>query len=317
MSDIHYTSDARYCWVAFKSPRMLYYISLDSLEIKRSISLSVKPRKITVNPYNQFLYVLAGDLNAYELDNNIYVIDQYTGALVKKITVLPEPGGHPSYPTIYPYDIGFTTTGYGVILLQQDGSSGVDWRIIDSSLGDTIYFHEDHDNELHYYNFARVHLNFDQTKILLTALYGGCDIVILDGYTHESFDLWPGSLTRGVFITPDRMRNRVYFGQMYDQFIMDFEGNMSQISYIDNKNEGSADFTYLPGKENIIYFLDNDYLQILDYDNSITLMYCSAWYGMRGFTTSLDGVNAYACKTYNGTSWLWRFRTEDLWREAE
>jgi hypothetical protein len=120
-----------------------------------------------------------------------------------------------------------------------------------------------------------------------------------------------------VFITPNRINSRVYFGQLYDQFIMDLDGNMSQISYIDNRDNGNADFCYLQGKDDIIYFIDDYFLQVLDYGNSVTLMSCDIACEMRSLTVTLDGKNAYAYSgRYPGSS-VFKFNTDDFWKQPD
>jgi hypothetical protein len=318
ITDFLVTSDTKNCWISTKSPNRLVYVSVDSLEIKVSLDLDFPPTKFTLNPFNHLLYVLSGDPEFYSYDSTIYVVNPGDGSLVKKVIIHPEENGHPQYPTIFPYDIGFTNTGYGVVLLHQDGSSGLDWRVIDSSHDDTLYFHVAHgyDNDQYQY-FSRIYWNYDQTKLLLMEPYGSCDLDVLDGTSHDIVNIIPGSITQGVFITPNRTNDRVYFGQLYDQFIMDLEGNMSQKSYIDNRSNGSADFCYLQGKDNIIYFIDDDFLQVLDYGNSVTLMWCDVRNGLRRFTTSLDGRFALAVmNNYPGSS-LYKFNITDFWRHSE
>jgi hypothetical protein len=317
ITDFFMTDDRQNCWIATKNPDRLLYISGDSLQVLRSFNLTFHPWQLTVNPYNQLLYVLSWDPDTYDYESTFYIINPNNGTVIKAIQF---PAGG-AYGIIYPYSIGFTNTGYGVVLVQDEYSSGIDWRVIDSAHDDTIYNHEANGYGTGQFDyFAKVYVNYDRTKLLMTEPYGSCEIGVLDGTTHEIFGLIPSSCTRGVFITPNMTNDRIYFGQLYDQFIMDLEGNLSQSSYKVNFGKNSADFSYLPGKENMIYWLDEDdnYLEILDYGHSVSPFYCGALYGMRGLQTTLDGrfLFAYKLKSDAPGSSLYKFNTADFWRHA-
>ncbi|OPX34296.1 MAG: hypothetical protein B1H11_11125 [Desulfobacteraceae bacterium 4484_190.1] len=300
----HILDDKNMAWISTYSPNRLIKISLDDFQILKTIELESSPTYFVVNPYNDLLYVLLGD-------NKIHVYNQYTGSNVKNIVFKPEADDHPQYPTIYPYNIGFTKSGYGIVLLCEDGASGVDWKVIDSAKGDTTYRHKDRGNGPgEYSSFKRVYLNYDHSKLLLTEKYGSCTIVILDGTTHEFEDLVPSSLTRGVFITPNRKNSKIYAGQLYDQFIIDMDGTLSGITYIDNRFGGSADFSYREGEKDIIYFCDQYYFRLIDYGNYDIPLWCYVLPDLRDFKTSIDGNYAFFYKlTYPG-SYFYKFDTK-------
>jgi hypothetical protein len=281
-------------WISTRIPNRLIEIALDSFKITRIIDLDFNPWSFVINPYNNLLYILSGYPYENIRDNRIYAYNQQSGLLEKSISFEPEVGEYPPYANIYPYSIGFTKSGYGVVLLEGGGG---DWKIIDSSNDDTTYLHNDNGSgPYEYMYFNKVHMNYDYSKLLLTERYGSCNIVILDELTHEFENLRPGSLTRGVFITPNRKNNKIYVGQIYDQFIIDLDGTLSKISYLDNRFDGSADFNYNSGEEGLVYFCDKDYIRLLDYNNSSTLMWCDAIYSLRELTASLDGNYTYAYK---------------------
>lgn len=302
-------------WISTHTPNRLIEVSLNSFTITKTIELEFQPRYFTVNPYNNLLYVLSGDLFNSVLDNNIYVFNQQSGLLTKKITFKPEADDHPDYPTIYPYDICFTKSGYGIVLLCEDGASGIDWKVIDSSIDDTTYRHQQRVNDYWQYPyFKAVHANYDYSKLLLTEMYGSQNIVILDEATHILHKLKPSYPDQGLFITPNKVNSKIFAAQLYSQFIIDLNGTMSKISSLDNRSDGSADFSYRNGDEGLVYFCDNEYFRLLDYNNGSTPMWCDAIYRLIDFTSSIDGKYAYAYMLNSPYCYFYRFDTDCFYR---
>lgn len=307
--------DESFFWLVTRDPNRLLMISTEDMEILNSYDLDFTPLKIVINPYNNLLYALGGYSPTFIYDNKIHIINQQNGEIVKSIEIQPLEEDHPDYPRIYPISIGFTESGYGAIVLISHGMSGFSWRVIDSVKDDSLYKHDDSNYCNEYFN--GIFTNYNNTKLIFTEPYGSCRLRILDGLDHTFYDLIPGSITRGVFITPNKMNNKIYFGQLYDQFIMDLDGSMSQISYLDNRADGSADFSYRIGDDNIIYFCDEDYFRLMDYNNVVTLMWCDVLYELQNFTSTINGKYTFAYKLDNPKSRLYRFKANDFFRHVE
>lgn len=320
ITDIFYLPDLKSCWIAQQEPNSLVRISAGEMMVEKEIPLDFKPRGVVLNPYNQLLYVIGGDPGHNQFDSTVYIFHPESGNLLKKVVIHPEEGGHPNYPTIFPYEIGFTNSGYGLILLQQDGASGLDWRILDSSHGDTVYFHDQNGFGTGLYQyFETIHTDHTGDHLLLTGPYHDHDIYRLDGSSHLISQLVVEMMSSGVFITPSRLSSRIYCGQLYAQFIMDPEGFMSSVSHFDNRNRGNADFCNLPGEEDVVYFVDMDYFYVLDYGLGATVMDCPTFFGFSFLTSSLDGKYVFSCRTGDFVSdfGFFRFEASDFWRYIE
>jgi hypothetical protein len=257
--------------------------------------------RFTINPYNGLVYVYGGK-------SNIYIVDLQYGKVLRTISVMAD---DPLLINI-PYDLGFTTSGYGIVLLGSNECSALLWKVIDSSKGDIIYPYE----KTNHSSPKRVYSNFDKSKLLITDMWGGCDIYRIDGNTHDYERIIPSSITRGVFITPNKMNDRIYFGQLYDQFIMAENKTLSKISFLDNRSDAGADFSYRPGEEDYIYYWDDHYFRLLDYSTATTLFSSEVEFGLRSSGAESDRQLA---STSDGKylivncGALYMFKTEDFY----
>lgn len=301
------------------SPNKLirYSIKQDSIIQTYDMSQAFYPYKLSFNPYNSKIYIM-GSVSANRNNGitspDIYTLNLQTGQVIKELTIQPDPTDAPQYPVNIPFNIGFTNSGHGIILLRSNYSSALKWKLIDCTNGYTIsaYPYPISNTDA----LDNVQMASGQTKLILTQTYtGSCDYGVFDGNTQTMSILRPSSVTRSVFITPNRKNDKVYFGQLYDQFVMDLQKNISKISYLDNRSNGSADFSYRSNEDNIVYFCDDSYFQILNYNNSGILMYCSVISGLRKFTSTVDGTMGLAY--LNGTtSSFYVFNINALYRNA-
>ena len=287
---------------AFLPSRLIRYsIEQDSILQTIDLSADLSPIVLSLNPYNSKVYMMGSDPDAQWRDTyvdrpDIYTYDLQTNVVTKAITIQPDGNDHPQYPTNIPFKLAFTNTGVGVVLLKSNESSDYRWKIIDCTNGHSVYIYP-------YYNsiiddgidFLGVHRNHDNTKLYLRQ-YASCAYGIFDGATDHITLVTPSSITRSKFITPNRKSDKFFAGQLYDQFVIDLEGNMSQISTIDNRNNGSADFSYRTTDDNVVYFCDNDYLRVMDYNTGSTPMWCDVIYGLKKLRTTIDGEQTVAYK---------------------
>lgn len=285
-------------WVLTASPNSVYELAMSDLGLKHKFNLSFEPKGLAINYLTNELYV-------YQDSPIISVLNRTTGVLKREITIPADPGDHPDHPTIYPYDFEFTNNGLGILLLGAKGSSALSWRMIDSQKNDTFYKHDQHDffGTTTYAYFDYAHVNYNKSKLLLMPSYGSANIAIFDQHTQKITSYVPPKFTRGVFITPNRKDDRIYMGQLYNQLIVNpTTGFASSESFLDNRENGSADFSYKANEENVIYFCDNDYIRVLDYNRIHTNAWYSVVYGLRGATSTTDGKYLLA---YNAQNWYY------------
>ncbi len=323
MTDYLLINDEKEILISAISPSRLIKYSLVSNSIIQIFDLSqyISPIKISYNPYNSKVYILGSNPDASLRDTyinrpDVYTLDLLTSQIVKAFTIEPDMYDHPQYPANIPYNLGFTKSGHGVVLLKSNGASSKRWKLIDCNRNDTVYRDLNYDSP----DFDDVHMNYDNTKLYLSrsdsSSYG-----IFDGVTQQISILQTNSTTRSIFITPNKKTDKFYAGRLYDQFIIDLSGNKSLISYIDNRADGSADFSYREKEENLIYFCEKqsfygfpNRFYVVDY-SSLRYMWCDLVDGFEKFTATLDGKQAIAYKL-NGdlSSSLYFFKTDGLTR---
>lgn len=253
-------------WLITATPHRIYKIAMKDLTILKSFDLSFRPKHAALNYLTNELYVM-------DDSPDITVLSSEYGAVKRVVTVLPETDDHPDYPSIYPYDIKFTKNGLGIILLGSPESSGIRWRVVDSRKNDFMYRHKQfgYVEKNKYAYFADIHFNYDKSKLLLMDPYGSAVIVIFDQYTETLTEYMPPSFTRGAFIKPNRKNSKIYSGQLYNQLIVDpINSYHSLETVLDNRNDGTADFSYKENEPEVIYFWDNNYIQVLDYSRAFT-----------------------------------------------
>src|SRR5690606_12549787 len=83
-------------------------------------------------------------------DPSIFVFDPENGQLIKTIPVNPLPEDNETIPSIYPANLRFTRSGFGVLNVRRENASGMTWKVLDSSKNDSIYYHKDVEPEAAY-----------------------------------------------------------------------------------------------------------------------------------------------------------------------
>ncbi len=296
--DIRYyfvTDDNKYCWLTTNNPNQLLQIEIESGQIVKKIPLDFIPRKVVLNPYNNKLYILRASWE-YVFPAKIFVMNTETGVIEKTIPILPDQYEHPQYRDVYAYDIEFTKSGYGVLLMGVSQISTLRWKIIDSHLNDSIYIHPEWLKTHSGYGnpkfdeFQSAYVNYDKTKILMLETNGSTRVGELDYLTHNLIEIAPpnaGSYYNN-FIVPSKINSSIFFGNLDYQFI--FSGNQIW-GYKSNFNIGferSANFTYRIGEEQNIYFLIRPELYIVDYKNGIIQMNTRVAYELHDVTATSD-----------------------------
>jgi hypothetical protein len=327
ISDILFINQDKEVLISTFNPSRIVKYSIESDSIIQTYDLSsiMAPIHLVYNTYNSKVYLMGNsDPNAVFIHTNInspyvYTLNHETGEISLAFISEPDEEDHPQYPAIVPFDIGFTRTGLGVLLLKANESSQLRWKLIDSSKNDSIYKYPYYNDVLHeWIYFNSVHLNYDGYKLYLTRPSGSVEYGIFDALSSQISLLLPSSNTQGHTITANRKQEKFYARQLYSQFIIDLSGNMSQISYMDSRHKGKADFSYRENEENTIYLCESQSFEsspnrfvVLDYNLPALLKTCDVIEDLQGFSTTIDGSYAVAYRPRSGEpSSLYVFRTE-------
>ena len=152
--------DKQSIWIAIDDweadKKRLVQISLDDLKEMKSVKMPYAATHLCMNPYNGLLYVMGNQ-------NYFCVVDPVKGEIVKTVQIEEtSPYAHPQYPTNYASEVAFTNDGFGILRLISDGSTGMEWRYIDSADDDKItlsgYDWVEHE-------FERLYTNYDGSRI--------------------------------------------------------------------------------------------------------------------------------------------------------
>ena len=161
--------DKKSLWLSVTNEQTALYrvlqVSLKDMTVTKNIKMPFDPRFLCVNPYNGLLYVLPYSANQFSYYDYFCVVDPEQGKIMKTINIEPSPIAHPQYPEVCPEEIAFTKDGFGILLLKAAGSTGLEWRTIDSTDDDKItwsgYNWDVHNIEHLYtnYNYSRIYAN--------------------------------------------------------------------------------------------------------------------------------------------------------------
>ena len=150
--------DKKSLWIALDNwetdRRRLVQLSLDDMTEMKSVKLPYAACHLCMNPYNGLLYAMGNE-------DFFCVVDPAKGEIVKRVEIETSPYAHPQYPTNYASEVAFTKDGFGVLRLISDGSTGLEWRYIDSANGDKITLSGEYND----YDFEHLYVNYDQTRI--------------------------------------------------------------------------------------------------------------------------------------------------------
>ena len=253
--DYMFINDDKEILIATQNPSQISRYSLETFSVVNVYDLppAFITRKLTFNPFDSKIYFV-GSANE---EGFLYSLNIQTSGIVEEIKFMPYEEDHPQDPYILPYDIGFTNTGFGIVLLYPAGSvSGSSWKIIDVlSKQTTNYPFVNGDFTLDS-SFNSISQSYDYSKLFLSVPYLSNNIGVFDGQTTHISLLKHESGGYGKKIFPDRISDRIYAVELNQQYIIDLEGNMSSIFNFGN-SKSYADFSYRKNEENYIYHLNN------------------------------------------------------------
>lgn len=292
IQDYVLSSDNQWIWAVTQFPNQFLQIAVSDLSISKSFPLPVKPNSLTFNNYSNKFNIFSMDKNCYGCGGNVlYALDPENGDMTE-VTIVPIPGyDHPIYPAIFPWSMSMFQNGLGV-LITADESGNSKSRYIDASRRDTTYVKDDAvgHNE---YNVSC--MNFDKSLIYLRGPSRPSDIDIMsesgDIQVFKSPFTQPPYFGLPHFIVPNKLDNRVYVVQLYEQFISDMKNSSTKTSFIDTRAEysASADFSYRPGDEQIVYYSMDGSFQVLDYANTFTRLSADVDVRLSQLNATTDG----------------------------
>ena len=127
----------------------------------KSVKTPYAASHLCMNPYNGLLYVMGNK-------DYFCVVDPAKGEIVKTIQILEtSPYAHPDYPRNIASEVAFTKDGFGILRLLSDGSSGMEWRYIDSANDDKITL-SGYDTD---HKFEHFYVNYDGSRIYASMYY--------------------------------------------------------------------------------------------------------------------------------------------------
>ena len=244
------------------------------------------PMKLAFNPYNSKFYLLGG-----RTDPNIYTFDLQNEKFVKAVTVNPDSQDHPQYPANIPYNIGFTSSGQGVVLLKSNETSAIRWKMINCTMNDSIYQYPYYDSSIDIFTlYDNVLMNYDRSKLYLVQP------------NSNIYGIFDGDTKRISSVVPTNQQGKIkIMNRKSDKYITGW---------------GSADYSYRQNEDNIIYTFEGDYFRVMNYDIQYGLMKGDLFPEMATkIMTTLDGKYLISYRlNSDGTSSLFVFNVQEFYR---
>jgi hypothetical protein len=166
--------------------------------------------------------------------------------------------------------------------------------MLDSRNNDAIYKHPQYGTDNYasppqFQWFGRIHPNHDKSQLLLPTGDYASAFAVFDQATERVTPYVPPVNDRSGFIRPNRKDGRVYLGGYYQLIVDPSNGYVSAQSRLDDRNDGSGDFSYREDEPETAYYCDNEYLRVVDYRSAAIKASYTVDYGMRGTTATSDG----------------------------
>ena len=308
------SSDEQSVWLSTSHPSKLIELSLVDGSVLHEIDMPFTPAKISINPYNGLLYVMP--YNMFEdkgFANSFCTVNPQKGSITATYTIEPSAKTHPQYPVIYPYEVEFTSDGFGVLMLRSRETTQLEWRYIDSA-NDNKITATDYDWDTFW--IEHVYQSCNQKSIYANGYYA----VFSDLYqitrqqpvpqphtldTHfKNTNYWAGgNMTNMVF---HRSRNRLFVSTApYCQCVVNLDNDSYSEVFNAESRGAKAAWDYTDPSRNIIYFAGGigSVFLVLDMDKPDCVYYQECIWGSddictidhlattnQVLITSLDGV---------------------------
>lgn len=326
ISSVTLVGNEEYCWISTTTPNRLCYYNIKEAKIERSLDLSFIPGKLAINPYNSKLYLIPN-----EYDNSIYILDSKGSRILETLKMNPDHiNDHPTYPSIYPYDIAFTNNGFGVVLLTETNGSAMKWLMVESYKNNKISYLDQYQIKegdsfdwVDYPNLKAVFTNYDGSKIIAQHKHNSTIYSIIDGTTRKlkkkEFDVTFASMPNDhiwaslSFIKPNRFCNKILFactpmGQRIKNLDTDVDG---YATFFDSRYLLSE---FYSKNDNIVFYIEFNQLYIWDYDTNDAIRSANAIYGILDLYSLKNGKDLFFYKNNlnQNSSSLYLYNIDEL-----
>ncbi|SEM23773.1 hypothetical protein SAMN05661044_04617 [Olivibacter domesticus] len=232
-------------------------LSTDSLKVEFDIPVPDASKDISYNPYNGFIYISSF------YHPQIFVFDPIAKKLVKTITLNILPEDNETYPAIFPADIRFTKNGFGIVNLNSEGSAGINWKIIDSTKEDTIYYGSEKDGT--YASIGQACLINDSTQIMGYSGYLR-KIVVIDQVSRDIIKTFesPIPVTYTPYFKVSTKNNNV---MVYGNGVAFMNTKSNAVHNHHNEGFFPWDFSYRSNEPNHIFGMENQHVILFNYLN--------------------------------------------------
>ncbi len=300
--------DGKHLWVITRNPNEEYdrtrenkliKINLESFEVVQDLMLPAAPIEMAYNPYNKYIYVTT------ELRPEIYVVDTKKNKIEKTIHLKALKGDNDLYPYIYPHEILFTNSGFGVVNVGNIQTSGGVWKAIDATLNDTIYHYPGIEDQLH------------KTIKSMALVNGGKEIVgYLDGESplfisgvtkkYGNFFESPVPFPFNPFFFSNPKGTKILITGYWEQALV----NVPKIDVVNRSYDGVVPwaFSNLEGEENHVFAITGvryNNLALLNYSKAKTELFFPSGINYNVGCLAVSKDNKYYIAAHN--EMLYRF----------
>lgn len=277
----------------------LIKINLESFNVVQDFTLPSQPSDIAFNPYNHLIYITT------DQKPEIYVFDSKKGKIVKTITLKTLRGDLEMYPFIYPQEILFTNSGFGIVNVGNNQMSGSVWKAIDATKKDSIYYFPEVENQL--YKSIKSPILINAEKDIVGYLDGELPIII-NGTTkkYNKFFESPVPFTFNPYFFSNPNGTKLLIMGYWEQALVQLPNR----NIINRSYNGVIPWAFSneEGEENHIFALTGErsnYLSLLNYSKTKTELFFPSKiiYNYKNLTVSKD--NKYFIAAHH--QFLYRF----------
>ncbi|MCH5719202.1 hypothetical protein [Niabella hibiscisoli] len=295
ITDFVLINNEREAMIASIDPARLthYAIREDSVIKVYDLSGRIGPKRLAYDRYRSKIYIMGNRPDNVQVDADftepLQILDLSTQTITKGFDIPFDSTDHPQHRINVPYDLAITQSGKAVVFLKSPVISTLKWKIVDINDNHRVYLYPlpMTSPELHIYNSYIFTSN--PYKITFVPAYGG-------GY-YTTLNLQTYKLDLQLSRVKDRSRTLVfnpvtgatYYDQLYTQFIVSADGKQSVTSGLGILSSRFADFSYVPGDSNRIYYNYEKWLELMDYNTASSPFAGSILYDMRQLTSTKDG----------------------------
>jgi len=295
MQQMYISPDNKFCWAILYDSAKLYCYGIEDTSYRRTYNLPFRPWRFAFNLQNQKIYFVPYPFTGTEM-NKVYVFNPANGAIDKTITLIKDTYDDPLKRVLI-YNIGFGSNGYGVLNTGTMEAGFSRWRIIDSRINDSVYAHPAwiasiSGGNSNFREFASIQPNYNGTKIYMQAINAYPRAGLLDCVTQNLTELTLASGNPSHYLIPSKSHDKLFVASFSFQSILTSNTLWSNYSTFDNRYSETADFSYKPGEQDVIYYRgrSGSYdFSVLDYANSRILTRINVRPDFHNINATTDG----------------------------